>query len=90
VRSCLPRPHASGVVPAFADAVWSLVRDFNSLPVWHPAITDSELASGSGAEVGAVRKLTLSGSAPLSAQLQTACAKRWEGSSDSPAGLVIE
>jgi Polyketide cyclase / dehydrase and lipid transport len=55
----MPRPYASGVVPASADAVWSLVRDFNSLPQWHPAITGSELTSGSGAEVGAVRKLTL-------------------------------
>jgi Polyketide cyclase / dehydrase and lipid transport len=55
----MPRPYASGVVPASADAVWSLVRDFNSLADWHPAITASELTSGSGAEVGAVRKLTL-------------------------------
>jgi hypothetical protein len=55
----MPRPYASGVVPASADAVWSLVRDFNSLADWHPAITASELTSGSGEEVGAVRKLTL-------------------------------
>jgi ribosome-associated toxin RatA of RatAB toxin-antitoxin module len=55
----MPRPYASGVVPASADAVWSLIRDFNSLPTWLPAITASELTSGSGAEVGAVRRLTL-------------------------------
>jgi hypothetical protein len=56
----MPRPYASGVVPASADAVWSHVRDFDGLPTWHPAITGSELTEGgSGAEVGAVRKLTL-------------------------------
>jgi hypothetical protein len=56
----MPRPYASGVVPASADAVWSLVRDFNGLPEWLPAVTASELTEGgSGAEVGAVRRLTL-------------------------------
>jgi hypothetical protein len=55
----MPRPYASGVVPASADAVWSLIRDFNSLPTWLPAITASELINGSGAEIGAVRRLTL-------------------------------
>jgi predicted TIM-barrel enzyme len=54
------RPYASGVVPASADAVWSLIRDFNGMPEWHPAITASELTEGgSGTEVGAVRRLTL-------------------------------
>jgi hypothetical protein len=56
----MPRPYASGVVPASAETVWAHVRDFDSLPTWHPAITASELTEGgSGAEVGAVRKLTL-------------------------------
>jgi polyketide cyclase/dehydrase/lipid transport protein len=55
----MPRPYASGVVPASADAVWSHIRDFNGLPDWHPAIVASELTSGSGGEVGAVRRLTL-------------------------------
>ncbi|MGH3586772.1 MAG: SRPBCC family protein [Pseudonocardia sp.] len=56
----MPRPYASGVVPASADAVWSVVRDFNGLPGWLPAITASELTTGgSGAEIGAVRRLTL-------------------------------
>ncbi len=56
----MPRPYASGVVPASADAVWARIRDYNSLSDWHPAITASELTEGgSGAEVGAVRRLTL-------------------------------
>lgn len=56
----MPRPYASGVVPAPADAVWSEIRDFNGLPGWHPAVSTSELTEGgSGVEVGAVRRLTL-------------------------------
>ena len=56
----MPRPYASGVVPASADAVWSLVRDFNGLPGWLPAVSASELTEGgSGTDVGAVRRLTL-------------------------------
>jgi polyketide cyclase/dehydrase/lipid transport protein len=56
----MPRPYASGVVPASADAVWTYIRDFDGLPTWHPAISASELTSGgTGAEVGAVRRLTL-------------------------------
>lgn len=56
----MPHPYASGVVPASADQVWAAVRDFDGLPSWHPAIAASELMSGgSGAEVGAVRRLTL-------------------------------
>jgi len=55
----MPRPYASGVVPASADAVWEVVRVFDGLPSWHPAIETSELKSGSEGQVGAVRRLTL-------------------------------
>ncbi|MGH3910770.1 MAG: SRPBCC family protein [Pseudonocardiaceae bacterium] len=55
----MPRPYASAVVPASADDVWQLVRDFDGAPGWHPAIAASELTSGTAAEVGAVRRLTL-------------------------------
>ena len=55
----MPRPYASAVIPASADDVWALVRDFDGLPGWHPAISASSLDSGSSAEVGAIRRLTL-------------------------------
>ncbi|WP_031465620.1 SRPBCC family protein [Sciscionella sediminilitoris] len=56
----MPRPYASGIVPANADTVWEIVRDFNGMPAWHPGIASSELESGaSAATVGAVRLLTL-------------------------------
>lgn len=55
----MPRPYASAVVPASADEVWCLVRDFDGLPGWHPAIAASELTGGTAAEVGVLRRLTL-------------------------------
>jgi len=56
----MPKPYASGIVPASADQVWELVKQFNGLPDWLPAITHSEIeGGGSGQEVGAVRRLTL-------------------------------
>jgi hypothetical protein len=58
----MPRPYSSGIVPADVAKVWGAVRDFNGLPVWHPAIEASEIEPGPAAgEVGAVRKLTLAG-----------------------------
>jgi hypothetical protein len=57
----MPRPYASTVVPAPVDQVWDLVRDYNGLHVWHPAIEASSLDSGTAAEVGAIRRLTLAG-----------------------------
>lgn len=55
----MPKPYASGVIAASAESVWAVVRAFNGLPSWHPAITASELTSGAEGQVGAVRKLTL-------------------------------
>jgi hypothetical protein len=56
----MPRPYASGVISASATEVWSLIRDFDGVPGWHPAIKASELTEGgSSTEVGAIRRLTL-------------------------------
>jgi hypothetical protein len=55
----MPRTYASGVVPAPADRVWELLRDFDGLPAFLPAIGHSELAEGVDGQVGAVRRLTL-------------------------------
>jgi uncharacterized protein YndB with AHSA1/START domain len=57
----MPRPHASAVIPAPVDQVWALLRDYNGLAGWHPAVETSVLDSGSATEVGAVRRLTLGG-----------------------------
>jgi len=52
--------YVSSVIDAPLGAVWALIRDFNSLPQWHPAIAQSLIEdSRSSSEVGCVRKLTL-------------------------------
>jgi hypothetical protein len=68
----MPRPYASGVVAASVEEVWTLVRDFNGMPDWHPGIEKSSLDSGgSGTEVGAVRRLTLGGGGVVVERLLT-------------------
>ncbi|HEY2223615.1 SRPBCC family protein [Actinomycetospora sp.] len=54
----MPEAFASAIIPADAAAVWAVVRDFDGLPRWHPAIASSELETP-GDSVGAVRRLTL-------------------------------
>lgn len=39
----MPHAFASAVIPASAAATWRVVRDFNGLPSWHPAIEASRL-----------------------------------------------
>lgn len=57
----MPRPYASAVIPAPVNEVWALLRDYNGLAGWHPAIEASSLDSGAATEVGVVRRLTLGG-----------------------------
>lgn len=58
----MAKTYRSAVVPASADEVWALVRDFDGLPGWHPGLASSELEGvSSAAEVGAVRKLEVAG-----------------------------
>lgn len=52
----MARVYVSSVVPASADRVWAVVRDFNGLPNWHPAIANSRIEDRRPADrVGAVR-----------------------------------
>ncbi|TWG08679.1 SRPBCC family protein [Saccharopolyspora dendranthemae] len=54
------RSYASAVIEAPVDTVWAAVRDFDGLPVWHPAIASSEIEDGlAAASVGCVRRLQL-------------------------------
>jgi len=41
-----------------ADKVWNFLKDFDSLPKWHPAIASDMIISGDRNEVGAIRTLT--------------------------------
>lgn len=52
--------YASSVIAAPAEQVWRVVRDFNALPDWHPAIADSRIESGLPSDrVGCVRNFNL-------------------------------
>lgn len=60
----------SSVIHAPADTVWQTVRDFNSLPEWHPGIRDSEIEGGrAGDSVGCVRSFHLEDGSHLREQL---------------------
>ncbi|MDX3798961.1 SRPBCC family protein [Streptomyces sp. AK04-3B] len=49
----------SSVFTSSADETWAVVRQFNGLPDWHPAIRASEIiGGGNGLTPGAVRLLT--------------------------------
>ena len=52
--------YASSIIAAPADRVWELIRDFNALPQWHPAIAESRIEGGAPADqVGCVRAFRL-------------------------------
>lgn len=48
--------YTSSVIDAPADQVWSLIRDFNGLPSWHPAIAESRIEQQQSPDrIGCVR-----------------------------------
>jgi hypothetical protein len=50
------RIYVSSVIDAGADTVWSRIRDFNGLPLWHPGIADSRIENNEPADrVGCIR-----------------------------------
>lgn len=52
----MARAYASAIIKAPVETVWSLIRDFNALPKWAPAIADSQIEGGLDADVvGCVR-----------------------------------
>jgi uncharacterized protein YndB with AHSA1/START domain len=56
----MARAYASTILDAPVEAVWSVIRDFNGLPSWHPAIARSEIEDGRDADVvGCIRRFWL-------------------------------
>lgn len=48
--------YASTVIDAPAPRVWAVIRDFNALPQWHPAIAESRIEGNSPSDkVGCIR-----------------------------------
>jgi uncharacterized protein YndB with AHSA1/START domain len=61
---------ASRMVEAPVEAVWAVVRDFDGLPNWVPAVTDSMIEDGRDADVvGCVRSFHLQGGAHVRERL---------------------
>ncbi|GAB3686023.1 SRPBCC family protein [Salinisphaera aquimarina] len=59
----------SKVIDAAPDEVWSTVRDFDALSLWHPAVESSDIAKGENNKPGAQRHLTLSDGGTVDEQL---------------------
>jgi polyketide cyclase/dehydrase/lipid transport protein len=56
----MARAYASTILDAPVEAVWPVIRDFNGLPGWHPAIARSEIEDGLDPDVvGCVRRFWL-------------------------------
>jgi uncharacterized membrane protein len=52
--------YISDVIDAPIEKVWSIMRDFNEMPSYHPAIRKSIIEGGGPSDrVGCVRRLTL-------------------------------
>ena len=60
----------SSVLDAPIDRVWAVIRDFNGLPTWNPAVIESEIEGGRPADsVGCVRAFQLADGGFLREQL---------------------
>jgi len=60
----------STIIDAPIEAVWAVLRDFNSHEVWHPAIATSQIEDGRDPdEIGAVRDFELRSGGALREQL---------------------
>jgi len=58
----MARSYYSTIFTQSADAIWSVVRDFNAYPVWVDGAGASEIENGrSGDTVGAVRRVLYDG-----------------------------
>ncbi|MBK1657261.1 SRPBCC family protein [Paracraurococcus ruber] len=64
------KAYYSTVLDAPAGLVWALIRDFNALPAWHPAIRDSLIEEGRAPDsVGCVRSFHLQDGAHIREKL---------------------
>ena len=60
----------SSVIQAPADKVWTVVRDFNDMPSWHPLISRSTIEGGRPSDsIGCIRNLTLTDGVQVREQL---------------------
>lgn len=63
---------ASAVIDAPVDVVWAILREFDGMPRWHPAVTASAREGDAGVNApGAIRALALANGAGLREQLRS-------------------
>ena len=56
----MARVYISSVINAPANRVWSLIRNFNGLPDWHPAVAESYIEGGNPPDqISCVRSFSL-------------------------------
>jgi hypothetical protein len=56
----MTRVYASSVIEAPPERVWAVVRDFNGLADWHPAVASSRIENGEPADkVGCIRNFAM-------------------------------
>lgn len=56
----MAKAYASAIIDAPVQAVWSVIRDFNALPIWHPAIATSHIEDALSPDVvGCIRNFKL-------------------------------
>ena len=59
----MPQVYYSTIISAPLEKVWEMIRDFNSLPKWHPAVLATEIEDACGpnctACIGCVRRIQL-------------------------------
>lgn len=66
----MARAYASIIVNAPVESVWAIVRDFNGMPDWNPAVIDSMIEDGLDADVvGCIRSFPLAGGAHVRERL---------------------
>jgi hypothetical protein len=66
----MTRVYASSVIEAPPERVWAVVRDFNGLADWHPAVASSRIENGEPADkVGCIRNFALQDGGVIREQL---------------------
>ena len=64
--------YASTVIDAPPQRVWSVIRDFNALPAWHPLIAESRIEGNAPADkVGCIRSFRTKDGGAIREQLLT-------------------
>ena len=64
--------YASTVIDAPAPRVWSVIRDFNALPKWHPLIAESRIEGNAAPDkIGCIRNFRTRDGGAIREQLLT-------------------